>query len=216
MKLYLSSDGFLTKRQFKRLVGKEYKQAKVALIMHAADWHTPIARRISYIKTRMEFRKIGVKADVVDLKKFYNKSQQSLLAKLSQYDLIWARGGNTFLLRYTMKRSGFDAVIKELLSKGIVYGGSSAGALVMGPTLKYIEYADDPSFSPEIIWKGLGMIKTVPLPHWGNRWYAKAVKKAYLSLKKDKVDVVKLVDGEALLVEDGLIEKVKTNRYWRR
>ncbi|MBU2101355.1 Type 1 glutamine amidotransferase-like domain-containing protein, partial [Patescibacteria group bacterium] len=159
--------------------------------------------------------RIDIKPELLDLRRFYNKTPESLLKKLQQYDLIWVRGGNTFLLRYVMKKSGFDAVIKDALKNGLVYAGESAGALVMGPTLKYIDIVDDPNVVPEMIWRGIDFVDTVPLPHWGAKKYGNTIKKTYLALRKDGVKVAKFSDGEAMLVKDKNWEKVRTNRYWR-
>ena len=51
--------------------------------------------------------------------------------------LIWVNGGNVFLLRRAMQQSGLDNVIIERKSDdGFVYSGYSAGACVVGPTLR--------------------------------------------------------------------------------
>lgn len=66
-------------------------------------------------------------------------------------------GGNTFSLRYEMKRSGFEGAIRQLLDDGIVYGGDSARALVAGLSIAGIESVDRPEFAEEIINEGLGL-----------------------------------------------------------
>lgn len=35
-------------------------------------------------------------------------AEESLEAKLKEFGLVWAVGGNTFLLRRAMRQSGFD------------------------------------------------------------------------------------------------------------
>jgi glucokinase len=54
----------------------------------------------------------------VDLRQ---ETQASLAEKLPQYDAVFVSGGNTFRLLECMKKSGFTALIKEFLEKGIIY-----------------------------------------------------------------------------------------------
>ncbi len=61
--------------------------------------------------------------------------------------MIWVMGGNTYCLRYEAQRSGLEAVIRDLLENGMVYGGDSAGALLAGTSIAGIESADNPAFA---------------------------------------------------------------------
>ena len=54
-----------------------------------------------------------------------------------EIDAIWISGGNGYYLRWILKETGTDTFIRELLKKGVVYSGWSAGACIAGPTLKY-------------------------------------------------------------------------------
>jgi len=209
MKLYLASNGFPTRNQFKQLVGKNYSVARVAVIMSACDWRTISERKVRYNEMRGCFKNLGIRPDIVDLRKFYSKSPVSLAKKLQQYDFLWVRGGNSFFLRYVMKKSGFDIAIKMALNKGLVYAGQSAGSVVMGPTLKYIDKVDDLSVAPKVIWRGIGLIKVVPLPHWNSPFIKKEITQIFHHLHENGTKVVKLTDREALLVLDNKITKVR-------
>ena len=63
--------------------------------------------------------------NVVDLREYDNS--EPLSNELRKSDLIWAAGGNTFCLRYEMKRSGFEGCIRELLTEGKVAGLDQPG-----------------------------------------------------------------------------------------
>lgn len=215
MKLYLASNGFPTRSQFKQLVGKDCGAARVAVIMNACDWRTVTERRVRYREMRARFKKLGIKPDVVDLRKFYRKSRTNLINKLMRYDLLWVRGGNSYFLRYVMKRSSFDEAIKIALAKGLVYAGQSAGSLVMGPTLKYIDRADDPGIAPRVVWQGIGLVKVVPLPHWQSPLIKKEIAYAFRSLRRDGKKVVRLRDTEALLVVGRRLSKVRVRSIWK-
>src|SRR5207237_9699451 len=107
--------------------GKPANDVKFAYITNAADPYPPENR--SWIKDVEEtFKQLGLKPERVDLRQFRN--QAKLEAKLKSFDVIWCGGGNTWYLRYIMKASGFDQVIKKLLNDGMVYGGDRAGSIV--------------------------------------------------------------------------------------
>lgn len=217
MKLYLSSNGFPTKKQFQELTDKKLSKARIGVVMAACDWRTLSERKIRYDQMKKRFKRIGVKnLEIVDLRKFYNKKVEILISKLIKYDLLWVRGGNSYFLRYVMKKSSFDKAIKIALNKGLVYSGESAGALVMGTTLRHIEKADNPSIAPKVIWKGIEIVDLVPLPHYDSEFYGKAIKNAYKALKKDGQKVVKLDDNEALMFNGKNYKKIKGNYNWRK
>jgi peptidase E len=59
-------------------------------------------------------------------------------------DMFWATGGNAFVLRKALQRSGVDQVLDARVRAGsLAYGGSSAGACVAGSTLRGLELIDD-------------------------------------------------------------------------
>ena len=166
MKLYLSSYRIAETKSLEALLGKSLTETKVALIPNAKDYYSERAWNYKVQSYITYFQNIGTKVTLVDLRKY--DDPEVLRNELGNYDLIWAMGGNTFCLRYEMKRSGFESCIRELLSDGVVYGGDSAGAIVAGSSLKGIEEADIPEFAPEIIYEGLSLTSFMIIPHVGN------------------------------------------------
>jgi peptidase E len=77
--------------------------------------------------------KLGFDALEVDLRQYFGRSQH-LAQTLAQFNLLWVRGGNTFVLRRAFKLSGFDDLHKQGLSQdAVAYGGSSAGVCHLSP-----------------------------------------------------------------------------------
>jgi dipeptidase E len=85
----------------------------------------------------------------LDLKKYFGKSEE-LKQELEKNDIIYIRGGNTFVLRQAMKLSGFDNILKELIASNsdMIYSGYSAGICILAPSLKGLEIIDDPAQKP--------------------------------------------------------------------
>lgn len=198
MKLYLSSYRVPTPKDLIDLVGKPAEQIKVALIPNAKDYYAKRARDFKNNELVEYFKNLGLHAEVVDLRDF---EQKELKEKLINYDLIWAVGGNTFCLRYEMKRSGFENIIRELLESGIVYGGDSAGACVAGPTLKGVETSDVPEFAEAVIWEGLNLTDKIIIPHADNPWMQEELK-PMLETYKDNPSAVVLNDNQAYVVDN--------------
>lgn len=142
---------------------------------------------------------LGLHVDVIDLREY--SVPDKLKKKLSSYDIIWAMGGNTYILRYEMRRSGFDKIIRELLGSGIVYGGDSAGALVAGQSIAGVETADDPKLAEELILEGLKLVPFVILPHVDSPDFAHV-----LSIFRETYvgkGIIELKDSEAVIFNQG-------------
>ncbi|MGE6489055.1 Type 1 glutamine amidotransferase-like domain-containing protein [Paenisporosarcina sp. NPDC076898] len=58
---------------------------------------------------------------------------------LRNFDVIYLSGGNPFYLFHFLKKSGADEVIKQMSEEGKIIVGTSAGALVLGPSIKIID-----------------------------------------------------------------------------
>lgn len=54
--------------------------------------------------------------DILDLKKYFHNPKW-LEENLEQYDVIWVRGGNTFVLAQAMKLSGFDIIVNNIMRR---------------------------------------------------------------------------------------------------
>lgn len=208
MKLFLSSVGVPRSDLLKELLGTSSMAPKVALINNAQDpYPENIAKERGEALSTM-FQSLGFQTLNIDLRKYANKTDQ-LTEKLRACQLIWCSGGNSFWLRYVMKTSGFDQIIKPLLAEGIVYGGWSAGAVVAGPSLRPIDLMDDSNKAPEIIWKGLGLVDFFVWPHWDNEKYLPLQNEASVKMKELPYKAVTLHDGEVLIVENNQVRLIK-------
>jgi len=62
--------------------------------------------------------------------------------KLLGFDVIYILGGNPFLLRDEVNKSGARTVFKELVDRGKFLMGYSAGSLLLGPDLSLMNHVD--------------------------------------------------------------------------
>lgn len=202
MKLYLSSYRISTPNDFFDLIGKEPSDIDMAIIPNAKDYRDEESRKVKIDDYVRYMGDLGIRATVVDLRDFNDPVE--LKNTLGQYDAIWATGGNTFCLRYEMKRSGFDQIAKELLDQGVVYAGDSAGAIVAGNSLRGIEFADEPSLAREVIWEGMKLTDKFILPHTDSPDFSEAMKRAK-TVHRDDQTLVEMTDSQALVVNNEVV-----------
>lgn len=203
MKLYLSSNNIPDPEVFSKFVGKPLSEIRLGLILNAKDYKSSEERESKRKKINAFFTRLGMQVTDIDLRDYYNNGGVS--SALKGYDVLWFNGGNTYMLRKAIERSGCEESLKELLKKGVVYGGDSAGAIIAGPTIRYFDVADDPVVADEVNWNGLNLIDFVVLPHWGSEKYDASLRYAQKHLEDDGFKTVEICDAQYLLIEDGKI-----------
>lgn len=207
MKLVLYSLNFTNaiSNALNELVGKNSKEIKIALIENAADLDQEAPTGwVEEIRTTMIEK--GYQIKLVDLRRWLD-TKVGLETEFEEIDAIWIGGGNGYYLRWILKETGTDTLIRELLKKGVVYSGWSAGACIAGPTLKYAETMDDPSQVPELIYDGLNLIDKVIIPHTDNEMFAERAWAWSEQLNKEGFKTVPLKDSQALVI-NGALERI--------
>ncbi len=203
MKFYLSSQGLGNEvRKLKKLFPKNKKTAYIA---NAVDFSNDSKRRRRREKLDiMDLKSVGLKPEILDLRKYFGK-KKDLENKIKEFGVIWVRGGNTFVLRQAMKLSGFDKILEDLKKTDMLYGGYSAGMCVLEPNFKGLELVDDPSQNPymqKTIWKGLGIIDYMIVPHYKSDHPESAdMDKVVEYYKKKKIKFKTLKDGEVIVID---------------
>jgi dipeptidase E len=169
MRLYLSSFGI--GHHPEALISLLRGGTRAAVILNAKDGSSPDGRRASLEREVASLSALRLRPEELDLRDFFGQPD-ALRETLRGFDLVWVRGGNTFVLRRAFHQSGMDGVLPELLREdALVYGGFSAAVAVLAPSLKGIDLVDDPSlvpdgYAPPVVWDGLGLIPYAVAPHY--------------------------------------------------
>lgn len=198
MKLYLSSRFIPSPDELATLIGKPLNAISVALVPNSKDFFAERARNYLINDFVVYMEQLGFTVEIVDLREYSDTT--ALKQKLANHDLIWAMGGNTFNLRYEMKRSGFEKIIRDLLDEGVVYGGDSAGALVAGISIAGVESADKPQFAEEVISEGLNLVPFFLLPHVDSPGYSQVVS-VFKDLHGGGDKIIELKDSQAAIFD---------------
>ncbi len=193
-KLLLTSAGTNVKEEIIKILPKPASELKVAYIITASK---PELDKNYALVDRNELLKIGFQIEDLDIE---GKNEKELRKILINKDIIYVQGGNTFYLLKAVKESGFNKVVKEMIDKGKIYIGVSAGSYIVCPTIEhaYWKHAD----KNIVDLKDLTALNLVPffLTAHFEEDYRKYVE---LGAKKTQLPVVALSNSQAVLVEDG-------------
>jgi len=132
------------------------------------------------------------KVDFYDLEKDGHKP-------LSEYNIIYVCGGNTFKLMKFAKTTGFDKEIKALLKRGGVYIGVSAGSIVLGPSIKIADEINPDKNEVELTdLTGFNIVDFSVFPHYSND-FEEDIKKFEI---KNNLKVERIDNSHAILIQD--------------
>ena len=206
MKLYLSS--YRLGNETDKLVSMIPENRRAAVIFNALDFSCDLERKRSTINRELNgLAELGLDPEEFDLRPYFGKPEL-LKEKISRFGLIWAIGGNSFVLRRAMNQSGFDQFLIENRSNDtFVYAGYSAGTCVLAPTLRGIDLVDNPQIVPEgyqgdIIWEGLSLINYCIAPHYKSDHYeSELIDKTVDYFLENKILFKALRDGEVIIIE---------------
>jgi peptidase E len=202
MKLFLSSARKPNEDERRELFGDK-AQPSVVIIPNAWDTYTDEEGDTALTNVVSSFQDQGYKVSMLDL---VHDSKQQKQDALRSHDFVWVLGGNSFYLNYYIHYESFNTMLIEAIEQGLVYGGESAGAVAVAPTLHGIEYIDDPNDAPKVIWEGLGLIDFGIVPHWGLEKYAGKLERVASEMEHYVSDVVRLTNKQAIIQIDGGLE----------
>ena len=214
MQLYLSSNG-LGDHADVLLEMAGGTGARMAIITNALD-AIPIEAQIAYLRVRPDpliaYAECGFDPALIDLRRFFGRPAD-LATVLRRYRIIFALGGNSFLLRRAMRDSGFDAIIGDLLAEGIVYGGFSAGACVISDDMRAVAVMDSPEerapgyLSDDPIMTGLGLVPFTIIPHVdSDHAEAELAAKSVAFAQAHSIRHVALRDGEVVVRRGDVVQ----------
>ncbi|MEK7647487.1 MAG: Type 1 glutamine amidotransferase-like domain-containing protein [Patescibacteria group bacterium] len=120
------------------------------------------------------------------------------VADLTNYDVIYVSGGNTYRLLAFARSSNFRTSIVSLLDRGGMYIGVSAGSIILGPSIAVAgEILSDPIEMNLTDFTGLCIIPNTPLPH-----YTPALEDAARAFElKHNVVIDRIRNSEAIIID---------------
>ncbi len=208
MRLYLASHNLGSyANELLKLIGEG---RKALFIENARDYY-PDKKRANDLREKLAMlSKLGFEVEELNLRNYFGKPNE-LRDFIDSYkpDLIYASGGNVFLLATAYHLSGFDEILREDLARDqYVYGGFSAGIMVICKTIRL--YGHDylvPERVPEIygvdaVLDGVGLVDYQLIPHADVPEYLETTKEYIKRIEGAGLEVLPL-NQEAVIVIDG-------------
>ena len=119
-------------------------------------------------------------------------------------DCIYVASGEAFRLLDALRLTGTDHLLVEAVQNGTLYAGSSAGAMVAGPSIEPASIMDDSKTAPQLTDRtGLNLTPYVIIPHAQGTTgpYSINVISETVAQYGQDWNLLLLRDGQALLVE---------------
>jgi dipeptidase E len=177
------------------------------VIANAMDDAPPEVRRAGVELELAALAGLGLDAAELDLRDYFGQPRR-LRDDLAGVSLAWLRGGNVFMLRYALHRSGADAAFLALLAAdALVYAGYSAGPCVLSPTLRGLELVDDAGAVTRIygsppVWDGLAVLGEAFVPHYRTPGHPETtfIDRVVARYQAEGIAYRTLQDGQAMIV----------------
>ncbi|MBU3904626.1 MAG: Type 1 glutamine amidotransferase-like domain-containing protein [Nanoarchaeota archaeon] len=195
-KLLLTSTGFSNQKiidEFIKMVNKWPAYVKVIFIPTASE----VEEYKGYIEDdKKSLVSLGIKPENI---KVLNLDHKVSYEEISDYDVIFVSGGNTFYLMQKVRESGFDEIIKQFVKNGKVYVAVSAGSVIAGPNIEIagIGPAGDKNDVGLKDLTGLKLTNIIIYPHFTEK--DRKIVHDYF-LKHADYTMTSLSDNQALLI----------------
>jgi len=214
MRLFISSQDFGEYSDVARKLSGDNNKA--LFIKNAQDYLPPEERNFSNPLKKEMFEKAGFEFEMIDLRDYFGKPDK-LLNKLSNYGSFWSSGGNVFVLRRAFAASGLDKILVDLLKEDkILYGGWSAGSMIMCPDLKGPVWSDEDrasivpdAYDSKVIWEGLNLVSFYVVPHFGSEIHRESPQKLADYYKSKSLRHYILKDGQVVVINGDKEEFLK-------
>lgn len=202
-KLFLASDAGALIHSALPFFSKPFTEMRLAVVPTAANMYT---HRPWFDQEITQMEQAGFELVMIDIE---GKKEGELRKAFKDIDAIFVTGGNSYYLLYHTRASGFDRIAKEMVNNGVVYIGSSAGALLAGKNIDIARKLDDPSLVNMSDFTGLGLVDYAIMPHIDNPKYKSGIEETILAWQEKSARIIGLKDSQAIMVQGNYTEIIE-------
>ena len=190
--MLLTSAGMNVKEEILKILPNPPKELKLTHITTASIDE----KNKDYVSKETQIMKqLGFQVTEADISGMTEGKVRKLL---KDTNIIYVQGGNTYHLLKCIKESGFDKVVKELLEKGVIYIGVSAGSYVAGPTIEQADWIHEHNRFGLTDLTAMNLVPFLLMVHYVPEY--KSILKE--KIQKSKYEFKILTDNQAILVQD--------------
>ncbi len=191
-----SSSKFITPANLDNHLSKRMVDCKIVYITTAAN---EVHDKSYVVIQKQKMEKWGLNYVEIDIA---GKRKIELKDMLRVSDIVMVEGGNTFYLLKAIRESGFGEVIKQLIEKGVVYIGASAGSYVACPSIIMATWSDRFDRYGINDYTAMKLVPFLIKAHYKPSLYGFLKEKA----KELNYPLRVLTDNQALLVQDNKVK----------
>jgi dipeptidase E len=82
---------------------------------------------------------------------------------------MYVEGGNSYYLLQESQKNNFGEYVKKRVGEGMIYIGTSAGSVIMGPDIEPVRREETTPLAPDLKGtKAYNIVNFVIMPHWGS------------------------------------------------
>lgn len=196
MKLLLASkEKFLIKEGYSHL-GIPKDQLRIGRITTAIK----VAQDLDFIQYMEEYKQEMINENVyfeeIDIK---DKTQEEIYKFFEDKNVIQVEGGNPFYLIKYAREVNFDEIIKNLLSRGLIYVGCSTGSHLMSPSIILATVKKGRNRFDVTDFTAYKYVPYLIRPH-----YKESMNDDLIKMRDEtKLKIRLITDDQAILIEDG-------------
>lgn len=117
-------------------------------------------------RNRVSLENLGFSFDFYNIS---NKTNDQIVGDLARYAVMYVEGGNSYYLLQEAQKNGFGELVAKKVKEGMVYIGTSAGSVIVGPDIEPVRREETTPLAPELKGtKAFGIVTFVVMPHWGD------------------------------------------------
>jgi dipeptidase E len=192
-----SSGSFITANNVDDFLPKKITDCKIAYISTASKKVLDDTYAKNHQQKMKELNFSFSNIDIVGM------NENELKKALDGHDIVFVEGGNTYCLLRAVRESNFEKVIRDLISQGVVYIGSSAGSYITCPSIIMSTWTERGFNRCGITdFTGMNLVPFLIKAHYTPDMQKMIIEKA----KGLKYPLRVLNDNQALLVRDGEVQ----------
>lgn len=152
-----------------------------------------------------ELKAIGEAAETLVPLTLSQSKSSDLQNEIASANCIYVASGEVFRLLNSLRSTGADRLLTDAVNQGKLYAGSSAGAIIAGPSIEPASIMDDPKTAPQLTeYTGLNFTPHVIVPHAQGTTgpYSIEVISKTVETYGREWNLLLLRDGQALFMDD--------------
>ena len=152
-----------------------------------------------------ELKAIGEAAETLVPLTLSQSNSSDLQNEIASANCIYVASGEVFRLLNALRSTGADRLLTDAVNQGKLYAGSSAGAIIAGPSIEPASIMDDPKTAPQLTdYTGLNLTPHVIVPHAQGTTgpYSIEVISKTVETYGREWNLLLLRDGQALFIDD--------------